>query len=285
MHPFLIVNPRAGRSRRGPDIDRIRRAFAAHGLAVEVALTTRPGHATALARRAGGDPVVAVGGDGTVHEVLQGLDLPRQRFGVIPSGTGDDFAWQHGISDHVEAAVARIAADQERQVDLGEWKGGRFHNNLGFGFEADVNRLSHRVRGIRGPALYFAALARALATLRSYQVELAWDEGSFSGSLLTGALLNGRRVGGAFRLAPAARTDDGALDLVTVAAMGRLGVVTALGPVLRGHEPRDPRIRRATVTWLRLRAETPVPVYMDGEYCGEHRELDARVLPAALRLL
>ena len=285
MRPFLIVNPHAGRSRRGPDVDRIRRAFAGHGLAVEVALTARPGHATELAREAAGDPVVAVGGDGTVHEVIGGLDLARQRLGVIPSGTGDDFAWQHGIGDGIEAAVARIAAGREHAVDLGAWEAGRFHNNLGFGFEADVNRLSHRVRGLRGPALYFAALARALATMRTYEVELAWDGGDFSGRLLTGALLNGRRVGGAFRLAPAARTDDGALDLVTVAAMGRLGVVTALGPVLRGHEPRDPRIRRATITRLSLRATAPVPVYMDGEYCGEHRALEATVLPAALRLL
>lgn len=285
MHPFLILNPHAGRSRRGPDVDGLRRAFARHDLTVAIALTERPGHATELARHAEGDPVIAVGGDGTVHEVIQGLDLERQRLGVIPAGSGDDFAWQHGLTGGLEAAVARIAGGREQRVDLGEWEAGRFHNNLGFGFEAEVNRLSHQVRGVRGPALYFVALARALASLRSYPLELTWDGGSFAGPLTTGALLNGRRVGGAFRLCPSARTDDGALDLVTVAAMGRWGIITALGPVLRGCEPHDPRIRRASSAWLRLRAEEPVPVYMDGEYCGEHRSLEARVLPGALRLL
>lgn len=285
MRPFLILNPRAGRSRRGPEPEGLVRAFTSHGLRAEVALTEGPGHATELARHAQGDPVVAVGGDGTVHEVLQGLDLARQRLGVIPAGSGDDFAWQHGIPRAPEAAVARIAAGQERAADLGAWAAGRFHNNLGFGFEAEVNRLSHQVRGVRGPALYFVALARALAGLRTYPVELTWEGGAITGPLVTGALLNGRRVGGAFRLCPAARTDDGLLDLVTVAAMGRLGILTALGPVLRGREPRDARIGRARSSWLRLRAAAPVPVYMDGEYCGEHRELDVEVLPGALRLL
>jgi YegS/Rv2252/BmrU family lipid kinase len=285
MRPFLILNPRAGRSRRGPDADRLRRAFAGHDLTVDIAVTERAGHATELARNATGDPVIAVGGDGTVHEVIQGLDLATQRLGVIAAGSGNDFVWQHGLGVGLEAAVARIAAGLEHRVDLGAWEAARFHNNLGFGFEAEVNRLSHRVRGVQGPALYFVALARALASLRSYRVDLAWEGGSFSGPLSTGALLNGSRVGGAFRLCPAARTDDGALDLVTVAATGRLGIITALGPVLRGREPGDPRIRRARSSWLRLRAESAVPVYMDGEYCGEHLVLDARVLPGALRLL
>ncbi len=288
-NPLLIVNPRAGRGRRGHEpaavIGRLRRAFAAHGVDVDLALTERPGHATELARGAAGDLVVAVGGDGTVHEVLQGLDLERQRLGVIPAGSGDDFAWHHGLGGGLEAAIARIAAGQERRVDIGAWEGGRFHNNFGFGFEAEVNRLSHRVRVVRGPALYFVALARALARLRAYEVELAWDGGSFAGRLVTGALLNGSRVGGAFRLCPAARTDDGRLDLVTVGAMGRWGIVTALGPVLRGREPRDRRIARATTARLSLRAPAPIPVYMDGEYCGERASVDVRVLPGALRLL
>ncbi|MBK8166925.1 MAG: diacylglycerol kinase family lipid kinase [bacterium] len=286
---MLIVNPRAGRGRHGPGpgpvVERLRRAFADHGLTVEVALTERPGHATELARAAGGDLVVAVGGDGTVHEVLQGLDLERQRLAVIPAGSGDDFAWHHGLGGGLEAAVARIAAGHERRVDIGVWEAGRFHNNLGFGFEAEVNRLSYHVRVVRGPALYFVALARALILLRRYEVDLTWDGGAFSGRLVTGSLLNGSRVGGAFRLCPAARTDDGRLDLVTVAAMGRLGILTALGPVLRGHEPRDKRIARATTTRLSLRAPTPIPVYMDGEYCGVHTSVEVRVLPGALRLL
>ena len=285
MRPFVIMNPRAGRSRRGPDAEAVRGAFARHGLSVEVALTEGPGHATQLARDAGGDPVVAVGGDGTLHEVIQELDLPGQRLGVIPVGTGNDFAWQHGIPRDLDAAVARIGAGRERPVDLGLCESGRFHNNLGLGFEAEVNRLSHQVRGVRGPALYFVALARALAKLRTYELELAWEGGSFAGPLLTAALLNGRRVGGAFMLSPAARSDDGALDLVTVAAMGRLGIFTALGPVLGGREPRDRRIGRARTPWLQLRAASAVPVYIDGEYVGEHASLNAKALPGELRLL
>lgn len=285
MRPLLILNPHAGRSRPAPGAEALRRAFARHGLSVDIAPTQGPGHATELARQATDDPVVAVGGDGTLHEVIQGLDLDRQRLGVIPAGSGNDFAWAHGIPRDVEVAVARIAAGSERRVDLGLCDGVRFHNNLGLGFEAEVNRLSHAVRGVRGPALYFVALVRALARLRPYELELEWEGGASTGPLLTAALVNGGRVGGAFRLAPAARADDGVLDLLVVGAMGRWRVLTALGPVLAGREPRDRRLRRARTTWLRLRATAPVPVYVDGEYLGERRELAARVLPGALRLL
>ena len=285
MQPFVIMNPGAGRARRGPDPEAVARAFARHGLDATIAPTTAAGHATRLAREATGDPVVVVGGDGTLHEVIQGLDLARQRLAVIPAGSGNDFAWQHGLPRDPDAAAAAVAAGRERRVDLGACEAGRFHNNLGLGFEAEVNRLSHRVRLLRGPLIYFAALARALARLRTYELELRWEGGSFAGELLTAALLIGRRVGGAFVLAPAAATGDGALDLVTAAAMGRRHVLTVLGPVLQGREPRDERIRRARSPWLTMRADEPVPVYIDGEYAGEHRTLEARVLAGALRLV
>ncbi len=229
--------------------------------------------------------MVAVGGDGTLHEVIQGLDLARQRLAVIPAGSGNDFAWEHGLTGDLDAAAAAIAAGRERRVDLGLWNGRRFHNNLGLGFEAEVNRRSHQVRGVRGPLVYFVALARSLAKLRTYELELTWEGGEFHGALLTAALLCGRRVGGAFVLAPAARSDDGLLDLVTAAALNRRGVITVLGPVLQGREPRDPRIRRAQTPWLRMDARQPVPVYIDGEYAGEHASLEATVLPGALRLV
>jgi hypothetical protein len=263
MHPFLIVNPRSGRGRHGrdhlgADLERLRRAFADHGLAVEVAVTERPGHATELARNAGGDPVVAVGGDGTVHEVLQGLDLQAQRLGIIPAGSGDDFAWQHGLGGGIEAAVARIAAGRERLVDVGQWEAGRFHNNLGFGFEAEVNRLSHRVRIVRGPALYFVALARALATLRTYELE---PRGRRLPPRMGRRLVLGPSLATMARCSTAVASAapsacarlrapiDGALDLLTVGCDGApMAIITALGPVLT-YELGMGRWRRSRADW------------------------------------
>lgn len=285
MRPCVILNPAAGRSRRGSDPERIRSAFSRHEINATIALTEGPGHAGELVRSCGHETVVAVGGDGTLHEVVQGLDLDHQRLGVIPAGSGNDFAWQHGIPGALDAAVARIAAGRERRVDLGAWEQGRFHNNLGLGFEAEVNRLSHEVRCVKGPALYFVALARALARLRAWRLELRWQGGALAGEFLTCALLNGRRVGGAFTLAPTASTTDGTLDLVTAAAMNRRSVVTVLGPVLRGRDPGDRRITRARTSWLEVTAPEAVPVYMDGEFVGSRRSLTIRVLPGALRLL
>jgi diacylglycerol kinase (ATP) len=269
--------------------------FHARGLSFDLAETERAGHASGIvaARGAAYDAVLVAGGDGTLHEAIQSFDLERHRLAVLPWGTGNDFAWLHGFSADPRDVAARISAGGERKVDLGEWEAamtdgstrrGRFHNSLGFGFEAVVNHESHRITKIKGPPLYLAALVKALRSFRSYPVRLEWDGGGHEGDVALLALAIGKRVGGAFLLAPAAQSDDGLLDLVFAGRMGRARMLTLLPRTLDGSYVHDRIVRTHRTGAFSLTAPEGIPAYVDGEFIDVNlRSLSARVLPGALR--
>jgi diacylglycerol kinase (ATP) len=290
---LVIMNPAAGRSRdRGPE--QIVRRMRDRGLPGELELTRHPGHAALLARAAAGyEAILAVGGDGTLHDVLQGLDLERHRLAVLPWGTGNDFAWLHGWSDDPDACLDRVAAGGERRVDLGEFdavfiagrpRTGRFHNNVGFGFEAAVNQRSHSLRRIRGPLVYLAALFATLPRYRNWNVRVAWEGGGYQGESPLLTVANGKRTGGLFLLAPQATTDDGHLDLVFSTRAGRMRLLTLLPRSFTGSHLRSPLIRAARSPFFRVEVPDGIPVHVDGEFLDPGvTRLDLRALPGGLR--
>lgn len=293
MRHLVVLNPRAGGGGRKFE-RRLRSVLKERRLEFEIATTAHAGHARELVAEMGSafDAVVAAGGDGTLHEVLQTLDLDRHRLGVIPRGTGNDFAWMHHWPRRLEAAVDRIAAARETPVDVGTWRAetgaeileGRFLNNIGLGFEATVNRESSRSRRLRGPLLYVAALIRSLPRFRSYPVRFSWDAGSHEGrvSLLDVGL--GKRVGGCFLMTPGADARDGKMDVVWTRELS-LGKVLLLAPKLfSGKHVDRPEVFTAQTSELSVSCGEGIPMYVDGEFLSaEVVELSAKVLTRALR--
>jgi diacylglycerol kinase (ATP) len=292
MRHLVVLNPRAGR--RSRNIDAVAEALRRAGLHAEIVPTAGPGDAGAIVERRGREfeSVIVAGGDGTLHEVLQALDLDRHRLGLVPLGTGNDFAWDEGWPRDPDACARRIAAEGERRLDVGTWRvetpggarEGRFHNSVGFGFEALVNERSHRVRGVKGPLLYVAALAATLPRYRNYPVRLAWDGGGFDGTVSLLAAGLGKRVGGAFHAFPGADRTDGLLDLVFARGMN-LPRALALAPrVMRGTHVGVAGVTTVRASTLRVAAPGGIPMYVDGEFVG--RDVSAcelRVLARAIR--
>lgn len=286
MRLLVVVNPAARRG--GPDpTRRIRTALRNQGLQFEIESTRAPGDARDIvaARGCEFDGIVVCGGDGTIHESLQAIDLERHVLGVMPRGTGNDFAWMNGWPRDVDACARRIAARKERRVDLGAWGATRFHNSVGIGFEGRVNYESHRIRRLRGPAVYLAAVARTLAQRGTQRVQIAWDDGgAWEGDLFMASVCIGRRVGGAFRLAPEARNDDGRFDLCLAGNVGLVRILSLLPRTFNGSHVRAAAVNMLRAACIRLRCETGVAVHVDGEFVGlDVRELDLQTLPGALR--
>jgi diacylglycerol kinase (ATP) len=293
MRHLIVVNPRAGRGRSGWSEATIARAFQRRGLQFDLIRTEGRGHATSIVRDAepAYDAVIAAGGDGTIHEVLQGLDLERHRFGLVPGGTGNDLAWALSWPSSIEGAVERISEGQTRSIDLGLWRasgpgethGGRFHTVLGLGFPATVNAASHRIRGLRGPAVYLAALLKSLPRFRSMPLTMTWDGGRFEGSTAVAVIANSARTGGAFLLAPTARLDDGRLDLVVLTTTRLLSTLLLLPRSLRGTHVSSPNVRLATGTAFRIEAPRGIPAYVDGEFVAHDlREFEIHIAPGSL---
>jgi len=287
MRLLVIINPASSRGDTARAEARIRAAFTARQLQFDVVHTERAGHAQELVADHGRefDGLIAVGGDGTLHEVLQALDVDRHVIGLIPRGSGNDFAWMNEWPASVEACAARIAAGRERRIDLGVWDGGRFHTSVGVGFEARVNHESRRIRHLRGTAIYLAALLRTLSDLQSYPMQIDWEQGRWQGDTLLASIGNGRRVGGAFLLTPDARNDDGLLDICFAPRMRLPQLLQILPRTFSGSHVRRAPVRLERGARIRLRGDAKgFPVHIDGEMVGLNvRELDLRLEPGALR--
>jgi diacylglycerol kinase (ATP) len=295
MRYLLVMNPAAGR-RHGRDPSTVLEAFRRRGLDTELVLTQRRGHAPDLIRERGDavDTIVVVGGDGSIHESIQALDFERHRLAIIPWGTGNDFAYALGWPRELGACVERIASGVERRVDLGAYEiehpggrlAGRFHNSVGFGFEALVNAESQRVQHLKGPAVYVWAFLKTLPRYRPYRIDLEYDSVRHSGDVLLFAVGNGRRVGGAFHFFPDASLDDGMLNLLFTDRIPPFRIPAVFTTLMREHHGGSKRFQNARSSSFTVRCKEGIPMYVDGEFLTPGATL-ARMqcLPRVLRTM
>ncbi len=274
----LIVNPVAGRGFAARARAQVESFFAERGLRLEVHATAYPGHAHELtAALPQSACVLALGGDGTVHEVAAACLGTERVLGVLPAGSGDDFAVALGLEHHgLAAALAAVLAGKTAWVDSGRVNGRPFFNALGSGFDADVAyAVRHAPSVFRGRNAYFYAILSTLGRLEAVGVEVEADGAPFyAGPALLVSLLNGPRVAGAFLFAPEARVDDGLLDVVVAGRFGRLGTLGLLPRVIKGRHLGHPEIhhtraRRVAVRWARPRV-----AHMEGELLPASERFD-----------
>lgn len=265
-------------------------------------LTRGPGHARELARQAimeGFQRVVAFGGDGTVHEVVNGLmDVPedhRPVLGVVPIGAGNDFAYGVGFSMDPFEALTQSLIGPVREVDLGYVQDdvGReayWDNTLGIGFDAVVNLRARRLRFVKGFWRYLVAVLQTLwFHHHAVPMRLTWDENTKEERpVLMLVLCNGPREGGAFLVAPEARPDDGLFHYASIPQVSRWVMLYLIPKVMRGTHGTDPRVRLGTFRSLRVQAGGPLYIHLDGEVFADFqkpaRELEVRLLPKALKV-
>ncbi|HEX5052504.1 MAG TPA: diacylglycerol kinase family protein [Planctomycetota bacterium] len=296
----LLVNPAAGRGRR--QAERLAAELARAGMPFSLQRSERPGHLRELAAAARG-PIVAVGGDGTVNEVVDGL-VPRDgRLGplaILASGRGDDFAASAGFGSSAAHLVERLAARSTRLVDVAvaaiECEHGllqrRFANYLGMGFDAEVARAAGGMRLLRGRLLYLAATARALWRQRAIDCDVSYEGTADLPAvhehvqMLFGAVCNGRRVGGGLRFAPHAELDDGLLDVLRVTSASRRRTLLLLWSLVRVTHLADQRVRLERCRAVTLRSARPVVVALDGEPVAfAARSVRAGLAPERLELI
>jgi diacylglycerol kinase (ATP) len=310
----LILNPQADRghaAEAGPDLRAIlaeeaEAASRQQGRDYELvwALTGEPRHATALAREAaeeGIDVVVAIGGDGTIHEVVNGLmaveAARRPRLGVIPVGSGNDFASNFGVPDDLRAAARCLLGDTSYPTDVG-WiadgtgRGEYWCNTVGVGFTGAVNIATRRLKRWRGFMSYFiGVLQTILFTPPSLEAQITVGEDpAFERGITMVAICNGPREGGGFPVAPGAEMDDGLLDYVIMRKMGRLRIARFLPVVMQARHLKHPKhFEAGKIARLHITADRTMAVHTDGEVFGpweaDIRELTIRVEPHAVEVM
>ncbi len=298
----LIFNPMSDRGRSGQKASDLRAIVEEYGGADWVG-TEYPTHAADLAAKAGlegYDTVVALGGDGTVHEVVNGLmrvALPhRPKLSVVPIGSGNDFAYGAGVPMDPAESMKRVFTGTARPIDIGvahdnNHRTEYWDNSVGIGFDGKINIMSRKIDGLYGFPMYLTAVLRTIATdYESAQMKLTFDDGpTIERNVLMLTLGNGLREGGGFLTTPAAKVDDGQFDYVTVSHMGRVAILGLLPKVMNGTHGADKRVTLGTFRKLRLEADRALPIHTDGELWSPYevntRTVEVEIMAGAIQLL
>lgn len=293
---YAIVNPAAGLGAARRAWSTVRAVLEEAGAEVEMRETVGRGHATELAEAAvalGWPAVIAVGGDGTVHEVAngilrasEGLRESAAALGMVPVGSGNDFALLAGLSRDPAVAARRLLSG-ERRVDVGRVGERWFTNGVGVGIDARVAVEANRDRRFKGMAIYLWALAKVLRSFRAPVIRVETDDGEvFDRPLTLVTVGNGGRHGGGFWICPDASIDDGVFDVCVCDGLSRLRILRFLPRVVRGTHTGVSCVHMRRVRRVRITSATPLPVHADGEILFEDaRELEIEIAPGRLRLL
>lgn len=296
----LILNPMADMGNAWRAASDLRPIIEEYGGA-DWSGTVYPTHATELARQAGEEGyerVIAIGGDGTVHEVLNGLmQVPADRrpiLGVVPLGSGNDFARAVGVPTRPAEALRRALIGDPRPIDLGLVRDdlGRqeyFDNTLGIGFDGVVNLRSHRLPLLRGFLIYFVAVLQTIIlNFDPMKLQIETDQETIQLSALMLTLCNGPREGGGFHVAPDAKVDDGLLNYVLVSQVSRPMMFRLIPEFINGTQARFPQVRLGTFRRLSLTSDRPLYIHADGEvfsgFGTRLHHLEVEVAPAAIRV-
>ncbi len=299
----IILNPIAGRGYGAKAEPEIRDLLAAAGLEFELERTEWPGHAIELAEKAarsGFKLVVAAGGDGTSHEVVNGLmhsaadgQVPAATLGVLPIGSGSDFAHTIGVPPDLPGACTRLALGRDWLVDVGRVTlDGRpesarfFDNTVGVGFDGVVTAEARKIKHLRGIPLYLLVVLKTVFLHhRNPQVTIEYDGQRLELPALMVTVANGRREGGGFFVTPDARPDDGVFDLCIAGKVNRAGMLALIPHFLKGtHVNREP-ITMARARQVSITSQDDLIAHVDGEIlCTAGRQLEFEILPQRLRV-
>jgi len=280
---LFIVNPTAGSGRGAARWERCKLELRTLGLKPDCMISTRPGEAEVLAKSSAGtyDLIVAVGGDGTNHEVANGILAslaPQTAMGMVPIGTGNDLAETLGVRTHIEA-IPKLINGKNRGMDVlriqcaMEGRPVERHALVfaGVGIVGEsLKRTTPTVKRVFGNRLsYPVGLLRALWTWRSPELRVGTGRGIVQDRFLLVCASNAEQAGGGLKIAPGARMDDGLLNLNLIQALGNAQALRLLLRVRRGEHIPHPKIHYFTASHVTIEANTRVPVAADGEVLGE----------------
>ena len=293
-HWTIIANPVSGRGRARRTGERVADLLHERGVYVDLMMSGAPGDCERLAREAlarGVRQVAACGGDGTVHEVVNGLANSDAVLGIVPCGRGNDLVRALGLSSDVEDVVNTLVHGVDRAIDLGKVGDRFFATVASLGFDTAVaQRMQNQGTGfltralkVGGTVSYGLTVLRTLVGYRSSLVRLRGDFGVFEGRILLAATANAPFYGSGVKIAPDAMVDDGVLDVCIVADVSRWTVLRMFLSAYSGAHVGHSAVRVVQTRTLQIESDDPLWIFADGEpMCEIPAKIE--VVPGALKV-
>jgi len=303
-HPkvIFIINPNANMGqawRQAADLRPIMQEF---GVA-DWTGSVYPTHAVELTRKAvedGYDLIIAGGGDGTVHEIVNALmSFPEERrpaLGVVPLGSGNDFSYAIGMEPEPWKALRQIFNGQEKRIDVGEIEddSGRteyFDNTIGIGFDAIVTIHSHKMLILRGYLMYIAAVLKTIF-FNHHPIGMnitVDDQKEWQDRIMMLTLCNGSREGGGFMIYPPADNKDGKFNFVAVQEVSRLVLLRLVPAFMQGSHLTHPKVVSGDFNKISIQSDQPLFIHLDGEvfsgFSSDVKNIKVKLHPHAIRII
>lgn len=298
----LIINPIANKGGASALIPAIEAELDKYQVDYDIDLTQYPWHAAEITSRAiaeGFSTVVAIGGDGTVNEVLNGIMLAQKaghgtaKMGVIPIGRGNDFSFSMGVPQTLSESCAALAAGETRTIDVGFLRGGLypegryFGNGVGIGFDAMVGFVASQGKLTGFMGYLVAAIKTIYLFFPAPVMEIAFDGETLTAPALMVSIMNGVRMGGGFMMAPKGISNDGLFDLTIARAVSRMETFKLIPRFIKGDQESHPAIHMKKSSKVVVRAlEGKLPIHADGEtICVECGEIEVEIMPNKIDLI
>jgi diacylglycerol kinase (ATP) len=296
---IFIVNPAAGAGKTASKWPVLQSGLRDAGLKFDCALTEAPGHAATLAREAflkGYELIVAVGGDGILNEVVNGIcgdgGEKDVTLGIISTGTGSDLIRTLGIPRSPIDACKCLLSPRKITIDIGivEYvKGGQpakrlFVNMAGVGIDAEIVRATtQRFKKLGGKPAYFAGLLSTMLTYRNVETSIALDGAVETKKVCEVLVCNGRYGGGSMLAAPEADLSDGWFDVMAIKEMGNLELLRCFPTIYKGTHIHNSKVEMKRAKEIEIKPDTPLPLQADGELLGE-TPVKIRIIPQAINV-
>jgi diacylglycerol kinase (ATP) len=300
---FVILNPEAGHGNGARAKPAIERLLTVHGLSYDLVCTECPGHAVELTRQAvqaGVDVIISAGGDGTLNEVINGLMESRQpgkplpALGVLGVGRGNDFGGSLGLPADLEQACQVIVDGYRRWIDIGRVAGGiypqgrYFGNCVGVGFDAVGTIEAAKLPRWGGFMSFMVAIFKTIFLYNHAPLAtIEYGDQSITQRSLMISMMNGRRVGGGFYMAPNSQPDDGLLDLCIAEQMSSFQIIRMIPHFMHGTQASQKTIKTGQAAKIVITAKDgPLPTQTDGEIIStEGMRPEIELLPRQIEII
>jgi diacylglycerol kinase (ATP) len=284
----LILNPKAGRGKAERLQTQILNLLTENLGEVDLYRTEYSGHATEIGSRIKNEysVIIVAGGDGTMHETVNGIIDGKATLAAIPIGSGNDFVKMLNLPKNIEEIIQVIIRDKRKRIDIGKIGDRYFPNGLGIGFDACVVRESEKVKRLRGFLIYLFSVIKTIFKYSNEAVTIIIDNSPVEKEVFLIAVGNGKAMGGGFYLTPDAIIDDGLFDICIINALSKREALMNLPKAIKGKHIEMEQVQMIRTDKLKIVSKKGIAAHADGELVGlDLKNIEISILPKALEVI
>ena len=285
---LFIVNPIAGKRKDNTIIPIIKEVMDQYNCAYEIKITEKIGDAKLFAKEAKDksfSTIVSVGGDGTLHEVVNGMAGGSQKLGIIPSGTGNDFARVLNIPFNLKEAVEILVRKKSASIDIGKLNDEYFINFCSVGLDALIGQEANKIKKyFSSTYAYIIGVIKCLIGFRSLKVDLTIDGKNYKEDIMLMAVCNGAYYGGGMKIAPLADFSDGEFDICIVSKMSKIKLLFLFPTIFKGKHLKYKEVKIYRGKEVQLFSTENINVNADGEII-KHRPIQFEIINKGIEVI